>query len=164
MHPRLAKVLRFAAAFITNLLLAVIGTAILDRLQEPFHLWHWHRWIFLRAFWLSFVLAGGLGFVVEHFWKTGAGKWVFIATSSLFGFYALAYAWGSNAPSWVPISGVWRHFSGADCIATRRARDCQDALIFGTTFVRGIGYSVGALVREMVRKQKVGRSGDPAIP
>ena len=97
--------------------------------------------------------------MVEHFWKTGAGKWVFIATSSLFGVYALAYATRSYGTSSVPISAVLRHFSGADCLATLQVRDCQDALIFSTTFIRGIGYSLGALVKEMVRKAKDRKDG-----
>jgi hypothetical protein len=137
-------------AFVLNLLLAVIGSAILDRLQAlPF--WHHVGWTFSKAFTISALVSGGLGFATERLWGTRSGKWVWTVTTALFLMVVSLYAVQScDTRSGRVLSCVWRHFSGANCMATFASRDCQDVLIFTTTFLRGIGYAIGAYLAELL--------------
>jgi hypothetical protein len=147
---RSKKVVHPVVAFVLNLLLAVIGAAILDRVQAFTFFWHHVGWSFSKAFTVSVLVAGGLGFAVERFWSTASGKWIWTVTTALFFSVVLHYTVQScNTSGENSLSCAWRHFSGANCIATLAYRDCQDALIFTSTFVRGIGYSIGAYLAEL---------------
>jgi hypothetical protein len=146
-----ARLSRFAGVFLLNTCAAVIGAALLDRI-EVIPAIHHVSWIFFRGFGISFLMAGALGFWLQRYWKTGTGKWVWTATTVLFLLGVILYASRGDSmgfgyqKSFVVRS--WQHFSLGDCLATLNFRDCNDAFIFTTTFVRGIGYSIGALLAE----------------
>jgi hypothetical protein len=139
-----------AIGYLVNSIAAVLGAALLERLEDFPGLQHL-SWHFFNGFGFSFFFATALGFAVQRLWCTGTGRWVWIFTTSIFVVGLLGYlSRGTQGPTDYchRAAAMWNHFTGHDCFTTLRAADCGDLLVYTSTFVRGAAYSLGAFVAE----------------
>lgn len=137
--------------FVVNILMAVIGSAILDRIEIEPAIGHFSH-IFARGFGLSFIMAFALGFWISKWLNVTSGKWVWIVTTLIFivGIFRYLAIDETNVSGHI-LSRLWWRFSFGECFATLNAPSCEDAAIFTTTLVRGAGYSFGALMAARFR-------------
>jgi|SRR5215469_2959101 len=138
--------LKFCGALLINLLVAVIGTAVLDtevRRAIPSHSVSAIMW---KEIILSVLCAAFLGFFMWRTWRTAAAKWVWVLPAMWFAFGYLAIA---NTPN------VWGRFSGFSSGSVFSAPDVRTFFAFTIPLIRAICYSIGAYISAMVYHTRV---------
>jgi hypothetical protein len=152
--------IRAIAAFVLNCTAAIVLAALLERVEYISAL-RQINWVFFWGFGFTFLIAASLGFWVQRLWRTGAGKWVWLLTTSLFALGLIAFAQRKSVS--LQQTGflllAWRHFSGADCRANLNIDNCNGMFIFTTTLIRGIAYSLGALIAERFVPRSASNTG-----
>jgi hypothetical protein len=145
-----------AGGYLIHLLAAIFGGALLDRIEVLSFMNHF-AWWFFRGFGFSFLMATALGFWLQRYFTNQAGKWVWVVTTTIFIAVMFQYV---HQEGQVPgldkslVMRVWSHFSLGDCIATLQKGDCNQPILFTTTFIRGAGYSIGAMIGRVAHQNK----------
>ena len=146
------KGLRFCVWLILHTMVAILGTAVLDtvfgKAIHPHSLAAilWKEWI------LSLACGGFIGFFMWRTWRVSAAMWVWILPGLWFALRFLSALLASQSHSALIGGGLWGQFSGAACDGGTRALGCINFLVFTIPFVRGVSYSVGALLASRVIK------------
>jgi len=130
------RTLKFCGALLINLLVAVIGTAILDTGVRRLIPTHTVSAIVWKEIILSVVCAAFLGFFVWRTWRSAAAKWVWVLTALWFVFGYVTIAGSAN---------VWGRFSGFNS-----GPDVRTFFAFTVPLIRAICYSIGAYISALV--------------
>ena len=136
--------LRFFGLLLLNVLVAVIGTAILDtgvRRAIPSH-------TIVAVFWketaLSLVCATLVGFGMWWRWRSEAAKWTWVVPLMWFGFGAVAFAGrGIFGPLFISSS------------SNAGPAEMRSFFAFTIPFIRAVAYSVGAYISSYVYPRAV---------
>jgi hypothetical protein len=146
------RALKFGGLLLINVVVAIIGTAILETSIGRLFPAHsvvtvlWKEWI------LSITCAASIGFWMWHRWRRDAAKWTWVLPAVWFGGKFLL-AIGSGA--------VGFQFSGTGWVnGNRLAR--WNFLLFTIPFVRGVAYSLGAYLASLVHATY--RSTESMVP
>jgi hypothetical protein len=138
MRPAPLNALRFLGFLLVNVLIAVIGTAILETgisMAIPSH-------TMIAVFWkelvLSIVCATLIGFGVWRMWRTNAAKWTWVVPLFWFLFGLLA---GAGRGIWGAHESVLQQTS---------AQEMRNFLVFTVPLIRAAAYSVGAYISSIV--------------
>jgi hypothetical protein len=134
------RALKFIGLLVINVVVAIIGPAILENAIGRAFPAHslvtvlWREWI------MSIACAASIGFWMWHKWRSDATKWAWALPAVWFGFkFLLAIGSGS----------VGFQFSGTGWVnGNRLAR--WNFLLFTIPFVRGVAYSLGAYLASFV--------------
>ena|SRR6266404_2926846 len=140
------RTLKFCGALLINLLVAVIGTAILDtgvRRVIPTHTVSALVW---KEIIVSVVCAAFLGFFMWRTWRSAAAKWVWVLTALWFVFGYLTIAGSAN---------VWGRFSGFSSGSVLSGPDVRTFFAFTIPLIRAICYSIGAYISALVYHTRV---------
>ena len=132
------RALRFFGLMLLNVLVAVVGTAVLDtpisRTIPP----HTILAVFWKETTLSLICATLIGFGMWRTWRSQAAKWTWVLPLFWFAFGLLAVAGhGVMGPLWVR--------SGGDVAAQMRS-----FFAFTIPLIRAVAYSVGAYISSFV--------------
>jgi hypothetical protein len=139
------RVLRFSAAFLANILGAVIGVGILKTLSWPLvKLFTHSRASIILTEWIgSIVFAALLGVSVQWKWRTRSAQWVWIP----------ALLWFlSGFVMYSRLGDPWLTFSGIACIHGR-GFECIPFTVFTVVLVRGSVYSLAAFLSARSSRQ-----------
>ena len=146
------KGLRFCGALILHTIVALLGTAVLETAIGKAFRAHslaavlWKEWI------LSLLCAGFIGFFMWRTWRAAAAMWVWVLPGIWFGLRFVLALFASHSPSVLVGGGLWDQFSGTTCDGGLRALGCRNFYVFTIPFVRGVAYSVGAVLSSWVNK------------
>lgn len=138
MRPTPLTALRFLGFLLINVLIAVVGTAILDTGISRAFASHTMIAVFWKESLISVVFATSLGFGVWRMWRTEAAKWTWVVPLLWFLFGLLA--------------GVGRGIWGTheSVLQSQSPRQMIDFLAFTIPLIRAAAYSVGAFVASRV--------------
>lgn len=140
------RTLKFCGALLSNLLVAIIGTAILGtgfrRVIPPYTV----SAIVRKEIFVSIVCAAFLGFFMWRIWRSAAAKWVWILTALWFVFGYLATAGSTN---------VWGRFPGLSSGNVLGVPDARTFFAFTIPLIRAISYSIGACISALVYRARV---------
>ena len=134
-------VLKFAGSLLVNLVVAVIGTAILET-----SLWrvipsHSVAAVVRKEFIFSMVCAAFIGFGMWRTWQNSAAKWTWVLPAVWFAFGCLNFAGHGDVSS--PLSGF-----GSESVQT--APHIRSFFLFTVPLVRATLYSVGAYLSSLL--------------
>ena|ERR1039458_3499388 len=135
------RVLKFGGLLVVNLVVAVIGTAILDtgmRRVIPPHSIAAMVW---KEFILSIICAAFIGFGMWRTWRNSAAKWTWVLPAVWFAFGYLTIAGHGE---------VWGRLSGFGSRSVLSAPDVRSFFLFTVPLVRAISYSVGAYLSSLL--------------
>jgi hypothetical protein len=142
------RILKFASFVVIHLIIAVIGTAILDtslhrRLATPCHSFSTIIWTECL---LSIVCAIGLGFSVWRIWPNSAAKYTWVPATAWFaiGFVATL---GRNEV----LGRLFPFGSGASF----GPAEIRSFFAFSVPLIRAICYSLGAYISSLLRAAPV---------
>jgi len=136
------RALKFFGFLVINVVVALIGTAIVDSTIGKVFPAHslvtvlWKEWI------LSIVSAVFIGFGMWRTWRSDAAKWTWVLPTVWFGI-RFFLAIGSGA--------VWSQFCGTGCANGIRSVECRNFFVFTIPFIRSVSYSLGAYVSSLVQ-------------
>ncbi len=137
--------LKFCGGLFTNLVVAVIGTAILD--TEVRRVIPTHTASALRVeIILSVVCAAFLGFFMWRTWRNAAAKWVWVLTALWFVLGCSTIAGSAN---------VWGRFSGFSSGSVLSGPDVRTFFAYTIPLIRAICYSIGAHISALVYHTRV---------
>lgn len=139
----MVRTLKFCGALLINLLVAVIGTAVLDtelRRVIPIHTVSAILW---KEIVLSVLCAVFLGFFMWRTWRNAAAKWIWVVTALWFVFGYLMIARSPN---------VWGRFSGFGfgSGSVLSGPDVTTFFVFTIPLIRAVCYSIGAYISALV--------------
>jgi hypothetical protein len=140
------RTLRFCGALIINLLVAVVGTAILDTGVRRVIPTHTVSAIVWKEIIVSVVCAAFLGFFMWRTWRSTAAKWVWVLTALWFVFGYLTVAGSAN---------VWGRFSGFSSGNALSGPDVKTFFGFTIPLIRAVCYSIGAYISALVYHGRV---------
>ena len=134
--------LKFFGQLVVNIIVAVIGTAILTTAigkALPVHSLDailWKEWS------LSIGCAAVIGFAMWPTWRSRAAPWTWVLPTLWFGVkFVLAIGRGP----------LLFQFSGEACVDGVRPGGCINWFVFSIPFVRSIFYSLGAYAASVFR-------------
>jgi len=127
--------LKFGGLLLVNLVVAVIGTAILDTALVRMISSHSVAAIVWKEFIFSIVCAGFIGFGMWRTWRNSAAKWAWVLPAVWFAFGYLTVAGHGD---------VWGRLSGFGSESVMSAPDVRSFVLFTVPLVRAVSYSVGA--------------------
>jgi hypothetical protein len=135
------RALKFSGLLVVNLVVAIIGTAIMDTavgkvIPVPPHSIPAIIW---REYILSIICAALIGFGMWRTWRNSVAKWIWIAAAAWFLFGLLAVGRGD----------VWGQLSGFGSKGVLIAPDVRAFFAFTVPLVRALSYSVGAYVSSL---------------
>jgi hypothetical protein len=135
------RTLKFSGLLVVNVILALIGTAILNTpIGKVFPANSvvavlWKEWI------LSIACAALIGFCMQRIWRNDVGKWTWILPALWFGIgFFLTIGTGA----------MFFQFSGTGCANGIRPVECRNFFVFAIPFIRGVSYSLGAYVSSLI--------------
>jgi len=145
--------LKFFGLLIVNIVVAVVGTAILTTaIGKAFH-GHSLSAILWREWSLSIGCAAFIGFGMWRTWRSHVAYWTWVLPTLWFGVkFLLAIGKGS----------LLFQFSGEACVEGVRPIGCINWFVFSIPFVRSIFYSLGAYVSSVFHNAQ--RPQDAAAP
>jgi len=138
------RTLRFFGVLLLNLLVVLIGTAIVDTVLWKVFPTHTGVAVLWKEVILSVVCAAAIGFGMWRTWRSEPAKWTWVITTLLFCFGLVGLA---GRGIWGPLS-VDSAFSDA--------RQTRAFLAFTVPMIRGVSYSLGALIGSFVYPRAVG--------
>jgi hypothetical protein len=148
---RLIWIIRIAAIFVFNLLLAAwVTTVIVEPFNHGFDISDLPQMI-RKGLILSAVAAFGLGFSVFWTWRRSESKWVWVVGVGLFAERAFRLWIEQRGMFFGSPHTVLGQLSGSDCSATF-IQSCNDALGYSYPLVRTVFYSLGAFCASPVPK------------
>jgi hypothetical protein len=130
--------LRFFGLLLLNILIAVIGTAILDTALTRAIPSNTIVAVLWKEIALSFVCATLIGFGMWRTWRHEAAKWTWVIPSLWFAFGVVA----------VTGHGIWGPLSVTS--ATYGAAEMRSFFVFTIPLIRAVAYSIGAYVSSLV--------------
>jgi hypothetical protein len=136
-----------------DLVVALIGTAVLESAVAKVVVTKSLSTIVVREWILSFACAAFAGFFMQRTWRGRMAKWVWILPAC---FFILTFSRSAFASSQLSIGeagnslmkSLFARFSGMDCALHSSA--CRDFLVATVPLVRGTSYSLAAYVFERV--------------
>lgn len=134
-------VLKFCGFLLVNLVVAVIGTAILDSALWRVIPSHSVAAIVWKEFIFSIVCAAFIGFGMWRTWRSSAAKWTWVLPAVWFAFGYLTIAGHGD---------VWGRLSGFGSGSVLTAPDVRSFGLFTVPLVRAISYSVGAYLSSLL--------------
>jgi hypothetical protein len=135
------RVLKIGGLLLVNLVVAVIGTAILDtalRRAIPSHSVAAMVW---KEFFFSIIGAAIIGFGMWRTWRNSAAKWTWVLPAVWFAFGYLTIA-GRGA--------VLGRLSGFGSGSALGPPDVRSFVLFTVPLVRAVSYSVGAFLSSLL--------------
>ena len=135
------RVLKFSGLLLINLVVAVIGTAILDTAVRRAIPSHSVAAIVWKELFFSIVCAGLIGFGMWRTWRSSAAKWTWVLAAVWFLFCYLTIA-GQGA--------VWGRLFGLGSESDLNAPDVRSFFLFTVPLVRAVAYSVGAYLSSLL--------------
>ena len=138
MRPAPLSALRFIGFLLVNVLIAVIGTAILNTGISRAIPSHTMSAVFWKEVILSVVCATLIGFGVWRMWRNNAAKWTWVVPLLWFLFGLLV---GAGRGIWGAHESVLQQTS---------AKEMRNFLLFTVPLIRGTAYSVGAYIASVV--------------
>lgn len=135
------RVLKFGALLLVNLVVAVIGTAVLDTgisKAIPFHSIAAVLW---KEFILSIICATVIGFGMWRTWRDSAAVWTWVLPVVWFAFGFLMVAGRGD---------VFGRLFGFGSPSALAARDARSFFLFTIPMVRAVSYSVGAYLSSLL--------------
>jgi hypothetical protein len=132
--------LKFSGFVLINVVVAIIGTAILDTALHGAIPAHTVSAILWKETFLSIVCAGGMGFSLWRVWPNSAAKWTWVLPSAWFAVALLALTAGGH------VFGRLFGF-GSDSFG---APEIRSFFAFTVPFIRGASYSLGAYISSLV--------------
>jgi hypothetical protein len=135
------RALKFSGLLLINVLVALVGTAILETAASRVGPIHSLAGVLLKEWSLSIAGAALLGFGMWRTWRGNVAKWTWVLPTvwSAIRFFT---AVGNGA--------VWFHVSGAGCANGYRSIECRNFFMFTIPCIRGLSYSLGAFVSSLV--------------
>ncbi len=145
--------LKVFGLLLVNIVVAVIGTAILDTaIGKTFHA-HSLDAILWKEWSLSIGCAAVIGFGMWRTWRSDVAQWTWVLPAVWFGIkFILAIGKGS----------LLFQFSGKACVDGVRPIGCINFLVFTIPFIRGVFYSLGAYASSVFHNAQ--RPQDAAAP
>ena len=140
------RTLKFCGALIVNLLVAVVGTTILDTGVRRVIPTHTVSAIVWKEIILSSVCAAFIGFFMWRTWRSSAAKWTWVLAALWFLFGYLAIARSAN---------VWLRLPGLGSGGVLSAPDVRTFFAFTVPLIRAISYSLGAYISSLVYYARV---------
>jgi hypothetical protein len=138
--------LKFCGALVTNLAIAVIGTAVLDTEVRRAIPTHTVAAILWKEIILSIGCAAFIGFFMWRTWKSSAAKWIWIPATLWVVFGYLTIAGNTN---------VWGRLSGFSSGSVLEAPDVRTFFAFTVPLIRAVCYSIGAYISALVYHGRV---------
>ncbi len=135
------RVLKFSGLLLVNLVVAVIGTAILDTAFQGAISSHSVAAMVWKELFFSIVCAGFIGFGMWRTWRNSAAKWIWVLPAVWFVFGFLTIAGHGD---------VWGRLSGFGSESVLSAPDVRSFFLFTVPLVRTVAYSVGAYVSSLL--------------
>lgn len=139
------RVLRFCGLVLLNVVVALLGTAVVETAFGEVIPAHSLAVVLWKAWTLSIVCAGLIGFGMWRTWRSDPAKWTWILLTLWFTARFLPAAFSQRH--------VLHQFSGAAC-GNGVSGECLDFLVFTIPFIRGLSYSFGAYVSSLVYSSK----------
>jgi hypothetical protein len=133
--------LKFLAALLANLVVAVIGTAILDTELRRVVPIHTVSGIVREEIILSVICAAFIGFFMWRTWRSSAATWIWIPAALWLVFGYLTIAGSVN---------VWGRLSGFSSESVPSAPDVRTFYLFTVPPIRACFYSVGAYISSLL--------------
>ncbi len=140
------RYLKFCGFLLINLVVAVIGTAILDTAVRRVIPSHTVSAIVWKEIILSIVCAAFIGFSMWRTWRSSAAKWTWVPAALWFVFGYLTIAGNAN---------VWGRLSGFSSGSVLSAPDVRTFFAFTVPLIRAISYSLGAYISSLVYHTRV---------
>jgi hypothetical protein len=137
--------LRTVGMFLLDTLVAIFGTAVLESPIYKIIPTHSILGVVCKVWILSILIAAFTGFFMFRTWRSGTAKLAWILPTLCFCFAAI-----SSLETGSPLRSLWFNFSGVGCEGGRHEIACLDFLMFTTTFLRGLSYSVAAALTARV--------------
>lgn len=126
---------------LVNLVVAVIGTAMLDTGISKVIPSHSIAMVVRKEFILSIICAGLIGFGMWRTWRNLAAKWTWVLPAVWFAFGYLIVAGHGDA---------FGRLSGTGSVSVLSAPDVRSFFSFTVPLVRAVSYSVGAYVSSLL--------------
>jgi hypothetical protein len=139
----LLSALRFLGLLVVHILIAVIGTAILDTGISRAIASHTMIAVFWKESVLSIVCATLIGFGLWRMWRTDAAKWTWVLPLLWFLFGLLA---GAGRDIWGAHESILQQPS---------PQRMRDFFLFTIPLIRAVAYSVGAFVASRLYRTAV---------
>src|SRR6266436_1835679 len=148
----MAGALKFFGLLVVNIVVAVIGTAILTTtIGKAFHA-HSLSAILWKEWTLSIGCAAAIGFGMWRTWRSHVAYWTWVLPTLWFGVkFILAIGKGS----------LLFQFSGEACVEGVRPIGCINWFAFAIPFVRSVFYSLGAYAASVLHSAQ--HSGEAAM-
>jgi len=143
------RTLKFSGTLLINLLVAVIGTAIIDTEVRRAFPTHTVSAIVWKEIILSVVCAAFIGFFMWRTWRSAAAKWVWVLPALWF---FVGYLTISGSPN------VWGRLWGFSSGSVLAAPDARTFVAFTVPLIRAISYSVGASISSLIYRPTVAPS------
>jgi hypothetical protein len=138
--PIMLRALKFSGFLLINVVVAIIGTAILDTALHGAIPAHTVSAILWKETFLSVICAGGIGFSLWRIWPNSASKWTWVLPSAWFAVAFLALTAGGH------VFGRLFGFS-SDHFG---APEIRSFFAFTVPFIRGVFYSLGAYISSLI--------------
>ena len=132
------RALRFCVFLILQVLVAVIGTAIIEHTLWKAIPARSVTAIVRKEWILSVLCAASIGFSMRLAWRNDVARWVWVLPALWFGF-RVVFSGGSS-------------FSGSGCVNGSRSLGCENFFVFTIPFIRGTFYSLGAWVASLLQR------------
>ena len=126
---------------LVNVVVAVVGTAILDTGISKGIPSHSIAAVVWKEFILSIICAAFIGFGMWRTWRSSAAKWTWVLPVVWFAFGYLTIAGHGD---------VWGRLSGFGSGSVLSAPDVRGFFLFTAPMVRAVSYSVGAYLSSLL--------------
>ena len=146
------RALKFSGLVAVNLVVAVIGTAILDTLFRRAIPPHSIAALIWKECVLSIVCAAFIGFGMWRTWRNSAAKWTWVPASAWFALGLLAVARHGKVVGQLFGFGIWGP----------GAAEVRSFFAFTVPLVRAVSYSVGAYVSSLLYAAPVAPESEAA--
>ena len=150
----MVRALKFSGLVVVNLLIAVIGTAILDtwlrRAMPP----HSIAALFWKECILSIVCAALIGFGMWRTWRSSAAKWTWVPAAAWFAVGLLAFAGRDGFFGRISVSSATTYFG---------AGEARIFFSFTVPLIRAISYSASAQISSLFYPAPVVSGGKSAV-
>jgi hypothetical protein len=139
------RFLKFCGSLVINLVVALLGTAILDTELRRAIPTHTVAAIVWKEIILSIVCAAFIGFFMWRTWRNSAAKriWVLAALWFVLGYLAIARS-----------ANVWGRLSGFSSEGVLSAPDVRTFFAFTIPLIRAVSYSIGACISAQVYQRR----------